>query len=131
MKRTDKFQIKNVFILNEFRMISHFIKTEIEIESFSISKQISFLYELLKTFSIEKFVNFKFENLPSHLDISKQILFKFQVHLTKYLEKHTISGVYEDEKFCHLSINNEEGETFKIYFLFGQNMNSIQNFEKT
>jgi hypothetical protein len=53
-------------------MISHFIKTEIEIESFSISKQMSFLYELLKTFSIEKFVNFEFENLPSHLDISKE-----------------------------------------------------------
>jgi hypothetical protein len=130
MKRTDKFQIKNVFILNEFRMISHFIKTEIEIESFSISKKISFLYELLKTFSIEKFVNFESENLPSHLDISKEILFKFQVHIGK-INICKIERVYEDEKFCHLSIKNEEGETFKIYFLFGQNMNSIQNFEKT
>jgi hypothetical protein len=129
MKRREKFQIKNVFILNEFRMISHFIKTEIEIESFSISKQMSFLYELLKPFSIEKFVNFEFENLPSHLDISKEILIKFLVHIGK-INKCKIEQVFEDEKFCHLSIKNEKGETFKIYFLFGQNINSIQNIEK-
>jgi hypothetical protein len=114
---------KNIFILNEFRMIFSNKRTEIKIEEYSETKLMDSIHHFLKTFSIEQDVDFKFDDLPPLQDISIDISHRFVLHIRKKVKGYKT----QDNE---VSFTDEEGKTYKIKCLFGQELSSIKYLEE-
>jgi hypothetical protein len=82
----------------------------------------------LKTFQIEKFVNYELEELPSLDNVSLTIACRFVYHLKNCKEiKYQHQG--RNESTYHVVIQ-DKGKTFKIHFTFGLKTDSIKKVEK-
>jgi hypothetical protein len=115
---------KNIFILNEFRMISDHKRTQIEIESFSNTKEMAeLIFNILKRISIEDM------KIDSNTDLSS-----IQNHIAKRLVGHIVGNILQIDKLSlfnnNVTFTNAEGKTFKISCLFGQNEKTICYCEK-
>jgi hypothetical protein len=115
---------KNIFILNEFRMIFFSNKRiEIKIEEYSEKKLMESIHHFLKTFSIEQDVDFEFDDLPSLQDISYDIAHKFVLHI-----RNKVKGYKTQDN--EVSFTDEDGKTNKIKCFYGQELKSIKYLEE-
>jgi hypothetical protein len=114
---------KNIFILNEFRMISYYKRNQIEVESFSNTKEMAeLIFNILKKFSIE---DMKIDFIADLSSIQHDIAKRLVSHIGNIFKKYKLT-LFDN----NVTFTNEEGKTFKISCMFGQNEKTIFYCEK-